>query len=652
MNQRDNTPVNQFRGINRDDDFFLKSINNRNMFLKISEDARKKYEKIRFDFEKEIINTSISMENISNKNLEINKTSNNNPQNISPNRKNAEKSKNSNLVIDYYSKIKNLAINNLAHPNFSNNLSLNKIQKDSTKNDKELNNKKIVSKNNPDKIQNYNNNSYDSHPSKSLHLNNKKDIFRHNQKTINNKQKINFLIENQNLKEKIISEPISNHAYLNKEVALNIDTNNNVYFNKLNNTGVNSNAEIKEYRIKNKNNNLPNQLYEDENSKFNQYIQMCMELNNNKTFNNFNCDFNLNSNANLDENNETNILENYPKIFTENNNSNQISDENYENFTQEFFRERYKQFIPSNYLTPTSFNKNISQFLKKEKPEKSEYSNRIINIKCDTNIDSTISNKIKNMNVNDQTNLNRNSNNNRLYFFSEPEKNDLSKFDFANFLNELVGLSENYQLSPFPFLEDFNMPFYFNIHSCCSLYRWVVCYNKVIQKESLLKELNLNNFLIIDPDLIYDLIKESLNSDFKNDQSFKAGVKQSFDSKNKYEIFSILTRFFKNFSITFLEEKLENIIILEVKAIKFIDSLKIMELKDFFNFTIDVAYVLPNNFYENNNCWKKETAKTNRKKCDVDIGDVILLLNRSKKTTFLDNSIYFIDDKDFEIITY
>jgi len=98
---------------NNEDDFILKSEKNRNLFLKFSENARKKVENISFNFD---MNNNLKNENSLNL-AEIKNTNNynmitNKKENSNYNSKNPfvinnlRKSKNSNLVLDYYSKMK------------------------------------------------------------------------------------------------------------------------------------------------------------------------------------------------------------------------------------------------------------------------------------------------------------------------------------------------------------------------------------------------------------------------------------------------------------------------------------------------------------------------------------------------------------------
>jgi hypothetical protein len=373
---------------------------------------------------------------------------------------------------------------------------------------------------------------------------------------------------------------------------------------------------------------------------------------------------------------------------------------NYENFTQEFFMERYKQFLPSKYVTPTPFCKDISQFMKDDISRKSDIT-RIINIKCNTNNNEpnigknhynyntfNLSNKISykenekdnekinNENFNYKRNKNE-KNEKKDYLYDNIEKKKNFKFDFFSFGNSLKKYHDLFSDCPFP-IEEFNINMEENINSNKdiynndnliyeldfnekNIYNWILSYNKILTKEKFVKENSLKNFKSISPDFINSIL--SLN--FKKFMDENSNINNSTENNEfipyNNSIIKNLSNFFANFSLKNLLKK--NIFFLEIRQIYFIDSLMHIEAIDYFGNKINLAYILPVDYFEDNfissfNCDKRNYSDNNinnsmkhSNKKKININDIIIL--KSKNFNFSDshnNIRIFIEEKDFDLI--
>ena len=369
------------------------------------------------------------------------------------------------------------------------------------------------------------------------------------------------------------------------------------------------------------------------------YIDKCKELNK------------LNNINNINDNNLLNFMKKENSEYK----SSELNqdEENYENFTQEYFLERYKQFIPSNYMTPSSFNKNITQLIERGKIQKSDVSlgnnnkNKIINIKCESqkNFYYEIEKK-----TNNQNNL-INIDNMKKYLFSEDESIIKSKFDFSKLAYELEETANYSKFSPFQnidsdnnFSGNKNNLKFSNFSSNkenkfgknMSFFKWVITYNKMLYNENFIRENNLSNFKLINPDIILEIVENNCYQ------------------KERFEILQILIKFFNNFSLLNLRNSNKYLIVLEISNVKFIDSLKILEVNDFLGEFKELAFIIPLDYYDYTNSQNFLMSNNNGNKMvkrkDIYIGDIIILKNLITNFCISNKEIYFIEEKDFEII--
>jgi hypothetical protein len=694
---------------NLEEDFYLKSENNKNLFLKFSENARKKIENIGFNFDEEntkkensrnsAINDEIARKNairlrVNNKNLE-------NPFT----RDNLGKSKNSNLVFDYYSKVKNPQSNKIGVENFTENLSKFKSKRIINNENKDIS-KIYKNGNDSDKIENPNNKHIRIKETSNLYLNDKNNFFKNVDKFGNSgshevdlqselnrpnfleEKNYNFSKDNKNIQyQSKKPRDFKEENHLDK-----IYNNDNEDYNLLNvfenNNNKNINDEEKLYAfpgikmeniLKEKNNylndyqNLNNFTKEQEQfNEFNAYIQKCMNLN--KQNNAYPETNKIEKNEIIDDKND-NFLNNFPinPVNTNNCNFNQNNknsnffqesyyketEQNYENFTQDFFFERYGHFLPS-VLTPTSFNRDISQFLRKDKDEKSEASSRIINIKCEPirNPSFNLFNKMNQVNyIKDGVKLDCNNKkiNDKIpnYVYSAEDKEAIDKFDFSKLAQEIENAYHSYDFNPISICGNKITKSDFNDNdeiskkirfSNLSLSKWINTYNKILGNESFMKEFNLKNFKIINADIIFERIKDVIN--ILNDQSFYLNqINNHLNSFKQNEILRILYSFFSIFSLSQKIKENKISLIVKLNICKFVDSLKIFEAQDFYGNDIQIAYILPIDYNEYSN------MLNNRRK-NPKAGDIIFIRNFSNSYSDVEDKVYFIEEKDFEIIIF
>lgn len=733
-----NFPANPLKENNQEEDFFLKSEKNRNLFLKFSENARKKIENIAFKFDAD----NTKKEN--SKNFDLNeeigkskifgvKEANKNSENNFITNNNLGKNSNSNLVFDYYSKVKNPQSNNFGVANFTENLSKFKSKKSLNNENKASlklnNNEKATEK---IEIQNYNNNNFKAEEPSEKNLSDKNNFFGEMNKFSNlNDQVIKQTELDLMPKQKNSFNGVDNHFLerANNDLPLKLRNDNSIdFFNNVNNNNfINKNFNlvkalendfiINENHDENPFNNLdafkedifqkplnlalikekahPN--FNDNNNDqepvedFNEYIQKCINLNKqaNNPFANTNKiirdkketiyedhDNNPNNNfyppnypskpvnANINNNFNNNI--NYNK-FQQNPNFFEDSyyketEQNYENFTQDFFLERYGHFLPS-VLTPTSFNRDISQFLRKDKDDKSEASSRIINIKCEplpnpsfnlVNKMNQLNNPIEALKINSISNKNENEKN-PPYVYSASEKENIEKFDFSKLAQELENAYNRYDFNPFSvsgsrlviqngFCDENNeVPVQTPVcFSNISLFKWINAYNKILGNEAFVKEYNLRKFKSINPDMVFEILKNHFASFNKQFSSNNFGNQQlSIFKKN--EILNFLFNFFLDFSLAPKVKDSKINLIVKLKVCKFVDSLKIFEAKDFYENDIQIAYILPIDYYEFSN------VPNNRRK-NPKAGDIIFIGNFSNAHSDEQENVYFLEERDFEII--
>lgn len=402
---------------------------------------------------------------------------------------------------------------------------------------------------------------------------------------------------------------------------------------------------------------------------FDDYIKKCIILNKNKKdynesdfIKNFQEEI-INKENKIYYNNNYHINNQNPNniIFDQNNqnlNNFQQSNykesyQNYENFTQDFFLERYGHFLPS-VLTPTSFNRDISQFLRKDKDDKSEASSRIINIKCEP-FHKTSNNLLNKIN---QTNSNKEikdcNYNNKIpnYIYSNEDREKFNKFDFFKLAHEIEKDFYCYDFNPIAicgtkmtYYNEFNDNHEFTkkiILSNISIINWINAYNRILKNEGFVKEYNLFDYKYIDADIVYELIKNNL--DLTKDDSFMINNNNvNFSFLNQNQILKILFGFFNNFTVPVIIKDTKISMIIKLKSCKLIDSLKIFEAQDLNGNEIQIAYILPHDYYElpNNSYNKRKNPFTD---------DIIFIHNFNNSHFGKEDKVYFIDEKDFEII--
>ncbi len=734
---------------NNEDDFILKSEKNRNLFLKFSENARKKVENISFNFD---MNNNLKNENSLNL-AEIKNTNNynmitNKKENSNYNSKNPfvinnlRKSKNSNLVLDYYSKMKsNTESKNLSYNNFTEKNSNNKLKKINDRNfQKDFVNSYNILNSNP---------SYENHELvvkskidnfmdiRIANENHKFDDSFHN--NLFNDKNCDFEVELKNNKNNCTETRIefelhpfdihnNNRKYDVKDSIINDNYNNNNNHNnfleknkpnkrvsfilpdgeKINDfqndiRNKRKDIEYEKYKYEEKqeridlpiNDKLENNINDDyineclnlykKTIDFNPITKFTNDFNRNendkeeKNQMNFFNPFNINNNLQL--NNKTNV-NNIPFQKQENhylfNESYKKEEENYENFTQDFFFERYGQFLPS-LLTPTSFNRNISQFLRKDNiDDKSVASSRIINIKCDPinnkhNNNFNLLNKINNYNQNLNCDANKkikkdkncpeNLEKNKLpdYIYSDEQMEKLEKFNFEKLAEELENAHISYRLNPFCN----NNQKYFDIENNdisnlnipnSLLFKWICAYNKLLSNENFIKEDKINKIKLINSELIFEFIKNlliNLNS-FDQDKNeynknYNIHISKIISKLRKNEIMQILFEFYFEYSLYAKNNKNstkndKNKFILQIKISKFIDSIKIFECEDFLGDKIQIAYILPIDYCEFSN----NNFNSMRKSPKID--DIILIKNFSNSYSYDDKKIFYVYENDFEVL--
>ncbi len=707
---------------NQEEDFFLKSEKNRNLFLKFSENARKNIQNITFKFDAD--HTKKENSKIFESNNEICK---NKIFGLKEDNKNFEnpftynnlgKSMNTNLVFDYYSKVKKPQSNNLGVENFTENLSKLKSKKKSNTGNKtsskinknenyieqrefqnkiinykvgELTEKSLIDKTNfygtLNKMSNFTNDPEKNQLELDLMLKQNLNFIGDN---TNNQNRTNndlpLQLENVNSND-IYHNPNNNYITKNFNV-INVNENNNDF-----NINPNKNSdELQADFFLNPLNNAYNKdiVYtnfhdvKDQESviDFNSYIQKCMNLNKKVTnpFSKTNYiikDLSENINEQIYNNPNNNIYhQNYiPKPVNLNNNNlneyqqnpniNQESyiketEQNYENFTQDFFFERYGHYLPS-VLTPTSFNRDITQFLRKEKEDKSEASSRIINIKCQPirNPSFNLVNKMNQINFSKEglkidSKSHKENEKNHHYVYSDLDKEDIKKFDFSKLGQEIENAYYNYDLNPISidgrkiiqnnFSDEYNQT-QTQKHVCFdnfSLFKWIKTYNKILGNQAFLNEYNLKKFKTINPDTAFDILKNRF-SILKNQSSSNEYSNYNLVSLNNFEILNILYNFFINFSVSQKIKDNKINLILKLKVCKFVDSLKIFEAKDFYDNEIQIAYILPLDYYEFSNI-------PNNRRRNPNAGDTIFVRNFNNMHSDEAEKVYFLEEKDFEII--
>jgi hypothetical protein len=121
---------------------------------------------------------------------------------------------------------------------------------------------------------------------------------------------------------------------------------------------------------------------------------------------------------------EDNLKKNYQ---VEKFNFNLENEENNENFTQEFYMERYKNYIPSNIVTPADFNANFNKDTKEFSGSAGNYQNKTNILNQNKNYENCLINQTSHSNV-------ENQNLNFFEIFFEKLKSDSLKFK-SNHLN-------------------------------------------------------------------------------------------------------------------------------------------------------------------------------------------------------------------------
>jgi hypothetical protein len=324
---------------------------------------------------------------------------------------------------------------------------------------------------------------------------------------------------------------------------------------------------------------------------------------------------------------------------------------------------------------------------------------RIINIKCDTNnnnnpniinnnyntfnLSNKISNKenekksekIYNQNFNSKNNKEKNAK--KEYIYDDIEKKRNFKFDFFSFGNLLKKNFDLFSDCPFPIeeininVEEFinsnknilddndNMIYEFDYKNK-NIYNWILSYNKILSKEKFVKENNLKNFKPLNTEFINSLLSLNFKKFIDENNINNSNDIKIFIPVGNY-IMKNLTNFFVNFSLKNILKK--KFFFLEIQQIYSIDSLMHIEAIDFFGNKINLAYILPDQYFEekfisnfnnydkknysdgNNNSFKNSSKKI------ININDVIIL--KSKNFNFSDNynnERIFIEEKDFDLI--
>jgi len=694
---------------NQVEDFLLQSEKNRNLFLKFSENARKKIGNINFKFEEDLdkkdnakfsddLNKNNSFEKKNFFNFKAKKENNIGQSFENPFNNNQAKNSNSNQVFDYYSKIKNpdsisnfgvenftkKSLSNLRNKKNSRNVSMNKsknINNDSPKGDKTISHiqenqirfkfskqEKEQQDGKQNIIKNFTNKAIEENIKPLINpIDNNFDIYKNETNNLN--------IKPSNLKDVFVVKPALKNENENIDLGNNlIPCKNSNHLNYNFNNIKKNEGKLNE----NFNDQIKGKLQQDEYNKsenepdFNAYIQKCLELNKKKNIiaYNENDDAIYNNNyANQkefeDKNFHINLIQNktinhFPlenrNLHIQNQNYfqeafSEVDEQNYENFTQEFFFERYGQFFPS-VMTPTSFNRDISQYLRKEKgDEKSDASSRIINIKCQPiqNKNYTLINKINQLEKSKEGNTYERSNKLPYYMFSEDEKKTLEKFDFSKLSEELEKAYIDYDSNPISINLTFNSMN--EIHksniinfSNYSLHKWISAYNKILSNEAFIRNFKIKNFQMINPDFVSEIIIKKIIYLNNQNNSNKNETYSSLSIEPNDEILRTLNEFFMRFSIINKEKENSLNLIIQIKISKFVDSLKIFECQDFLGNDIDIAYIIPTDYYDFSN-----NPHNTRRKNPSDT-DIIFIKNFQNSYNFENQNISFIEEKDFEII--